>query len=64
MELGPRNISARLLTKANIYEEPRKAGDVVDVDATTFRNLEKKGILERADKNPPKPAKKQPAAGE
>lgn len=36
-------------TKTTVNNQPVKVGDTVDVDANTFRNLAKKGILEAAD---------------
>jgi hypothetical protein len=39
---------AKVIGKVNIYGEAKSPGEVVTVDATTFRNLEKKKLLERA----------------
>jgi hypothetical protein len=54
MNLGPRNIKAKLTKACNIYEVPTIVGAVVDLDATTFANLEKKGWVELATDKPEK----------
>lgn len=46
---SPRTVKVKVTKACNLYEEPKKVGDVVDVDECTARNLVKKGWVEVVD---------------
>ncbi len=42
-----RNTRAKVTSKCTVYNEPKSPGDVVTVDQFTFRNMERKKLLEK-----------------
>lgn len=55
---SPRTVKVKVTKACNLYEEPKKVGDVVDADECTARNLVKKGWVELVEEAKPEKSKK------